>query len=94
MWNSCVSDSPETCDYCLFKDYQHLNVMFKQIITHSVCFGFLRLVYTVLSVSLECRFVIAPSVLSNVYLILALIHLNTVGFLFLFMKQCRQFIPS
>jgi hypothetical protein len=32
------------------------------------CFDFLRLVYGMLPVSLECPFMIAPSVLSNVYL--------------------------
>jgi hypothetical protein len=32
------------------------------------CFVFLRLVYPMLSVSLDCPFLIAPSVFSNVYL--------------------------
>ena len=34
-----------------------------------ICFVFLRLVYPMLTVSLDCPFVIAPSVFSNVYLI-------------------------
>jgi hypothetical protein len=33
----------------------------------SFCFVFLRLVYPMLAVSLDCPFVIAPSVFSNVY---------------------------
>jgi len=39
--------------------------------THIVlcfCFHFLRLVYPMLPVSLDCPFLIAPSVFSNVYL--------------------------
>jgi len=32
------------------------------------CFVFLRLVYPMLPVSLDCLFLIAPSVFSNVYL--------------------------
>jgi hypothetical protein len=35
-----------------------------------VCFVCLRLVYPVLPVSLDCRFLIAPSVFSDVYLLL------------------------
>jgi hypothetical protein len=31
------------------------------------CFVFLRLVYTMLPISLDCSFVIAPSVFSNIY---------------------------
>jgi len=31
------------------------------------CFVFLRLVYPMLQVSLDCQFLIAPSVFSNVY---------------------------
>jgi len=31
------------------------------------CFVFLRLVYTMLSVSLDCHFLIDPSILSSVY---------------------------
>ena len=33
------------------------------------CLVFLRLVYPMLSVSLDCPFLIAPSIFSNVYLI-------------------------
>ncbi len=38
--------------------------------THSVlcfCFAFLRIVYPVVPFSLDCPFLIAPSVISNVY---------------------------
>jgi hypothetical protein len=34
-----------------------------------LCFAFLRLVYLMLPVSLDCQFLIAPSVFSNVYLL-------------------------
>jgi hypothetical protein len=33
-----------------------------------LCFVFLRLVYPMLPVSLDCQFLIVPSVFSNVYL--------------------------
>jgi hypothetical protein len=36
------------------------------------CFDFLRLVYPMLPISLDCPFLIVPSVFSNVYLLLLL----------------------
>ena len=38
-------------------------------VTHILCFvlGFFRLVYPMLSVSLDCPFLMIPSVFSNVY---------------------------
>jgi hypothetical protein len=36
---------------------------------HILCFVFLRLVYPMLQVSLDCPFMIAPLVFSNVYLL-------------------------
>ena len=47
-----------------------------------VCFVFLRLVYTMMPFSLDCPFLIAPSVFSNVYLPLASTWDHT-GFRFL-----------
>ena len=35
-------------------------------VQHKLCFVFLRLVYPMLPVSLDCSFLIAPSVFSNV----------------------------
>jgi hypothetical protein len=37
-------------------------------VQHILCCVFLRLVYPVLPVSLDCPFLVAPSVFSNVYL--------------------------
>jgi len=37
-------------------------------VQHVLCCGFIRLVYPILSVSLDFPFVIAPSVFSDVYL--------------------------
>jgi hypothetical protein len=51
------------CYLCLFA---HSGV--QHIIVLSFCFTFLRLVYPMLPVSVNCQFVIAPSVFSNVYL--------------------------
>ena len=39
-------------------------------VQHILCCVFLRLVYPMLPVSLDCPFLIAPSVFSNVYLII------------------------
>jgi hypothetical protein len=37
-------------------------------VQHTLCCVFLRLVYSMLPVSLDCQFLISPSVFSNVYL--------------------------
>jgi hypothetical protein len=44
------------------------------------CFVFLRLVYPMLPVSLECPFVIALSVFSDVYFILNLLEVSVMIF--------------
>jgi hypothetical protein len=41
------------------------------------CFAFRRLVYPMLPVSLDCPFVIAPSVISNVYFLLLMQKLES-----------------
>jgi len=50
--------------------------------THCVvfCFGFLRLVYLMLPVSLECPFVIALSGFSDVYFVLNLLEVSVMIF--------------
>ena len=56
---------------CLIYDF--VFVSGKRCLTHIVlcfCFVFLRLVYPMLSVSLDCPLLIAPSVFSNVYLLM------------------------
>jgi len=45
-----------------------------------LCYVFLRLVYPMLPVSLECPFVIAPSVFSDVYFILNLLEVSVMMF--------------
>ena len=44
-------------------------------VQHILCCVFLRLVYTMLPVSLECPFLITPSVFSTIYLYLELEYL-------------------
>jgi hypothetical protein len=44
------------------------SVIYKGYIVVCFCFAILRLVYPVLPVSLDCSFLLAPSVFSNVYL--------------------------
>ena len=46
----------------------------------TLCFGFLRLVYPMLPVSLECPFVIALSVFSDVYFVLNLLEISVMIF--------------
>jgi hypothetical protein len=42
--------------------------------THILCCVFLRLVYPMLPVSLDCPFFIAPSVFSNIYFVVVQLH--------------------
>ena len=46
----------------------------------TLCFVFLRLVYPMLPVSLECPFVIALSVFSDVYFVLNLLEVSVMIF--------------
>jgi hypothetical protein len=50
--------------------------------THCIvlCFVFLRLVYPMLPVALECPFVIALSVFSDVYFVLNLLEVSVIIF--------------
>ena len=55
------------------------------------CFVFLRLVCPMLSVSLDCPFLIAPSVFSNVYLILVLVFCVVLCLVFSVCFCCSYF---
>ena len=45
-----------------------LSLFSYSVVQHILCFVFLRLLYLILTVSLDCQFLIAPSSFSNVYL--------------------------
>jgi hypothetical protein len=46
----------------------------------TLCFVFLRLVYSMLPLSLECSFVIALSVFSDIYFVLNLLEVSVMIF--------------
>jgi hypothetical protein len=72
MFGSALS--PVVCGSALVLCTLFMFVCAEWCPTHIVlcfCFVFLRLVCPMLPVSLDCSFLIAPSVFSNVYLILS-----------------------
>ena len=48
---------------------KRVHVLFTLFVSVFVLFVFLRLLYPMLPVSLDCQFLIPPSVFSNVYLV-------------------------
>ena len=55
--------------YLIYFNCVYLRIVVSNIYCVVLCFAFLRLVYLMLPVSLDCQFLIAPSVFSHVYLL-------------------------
>jgi hypothetical protein len=98
VWVNCVTSLLRSSLFCFFNDMDPSFTMKSLLFAHfkfvngvqhilcRVCFVCLRFVCSVLPVSLVCPFLIAPSVFSNFYFILCLLHISVPNVMCLILK--------